>query len=93
TSIAPFAGFAAPSSMHLCGLRCRRRKIMTLEEVEQMPDAEARKLYDALLMLVDAGFIRVDKADGQELDTDMGNTLIIHGGQAHARHGMQGEHR
>jgi hypothetical protein len=58
---------------------------MTLEEVEQMPDGEARKLYDALLMLVDAGFIRVDKADGQELDTDMVNTLIIHGGQAHAR--------
>jgi hypothetical protein len=27
---------------------------------------------DALLMLVDAGFIRVDKADGQELDTDYG---------------------
>jgi hypothetical protein len=58
---------------------------MTLEEVEQMPDGEAGKLYDALLMLVDAGFIRVDKADGQELDTDMVNTLIIHGGQAHAR--------
>jgi hypothetical protein len=58
---------------------------MTLEEVQQMPDAEARKLYDALLMLVDAGFIGVDKADGHELDTDMVNTLIIHGGKAHAR--------
>jgi hypothetical protein len=64
-----------------------KEKPMTLEEIEQMSDAEAMKVYDALSVLAEAKIITSNRAPAgrYEVQTDVVNTLIMRGGKAYAK--------